>query len=197
MKFAILDDYQRMALRCADWERLRRRGVEITVFHEAFTSQDEAAAKLAPFEILITPEKAAAAGVRSVSKEELLAASDFISIHLVLSERTRGLLGAADLAKMKPGAMLVNTSRGPIVDELALIEALASGRLAHAALDVYEREPLPAEHPLRRLDNVTLCPHLGYVTEETYVAFYSDTLESIAAWLDGKPVRVINPEVLA
>lgn len=325
MKLAILDDYQRMALRSADWERLRRRGIEITAFERAFASLDEASAKLAPFEILslmrertpfpsvlierlpklrfisltgmraasldsqacsaraipisntrsgnayastaelafalilaaardlmkadrgmragrwheglqggvvlegkrlgllglgklglrvaryaqafgmqvaawsqnLTPQKAAEAGVKHLPKDELLATSDFISIHLVLSERTRGLLGAAELAKMKRGAMLVNTSRGPIVDEQALIDALKNGPLAHAALDVYDREPLPADHPLRGMENVTLCPHLGYVSEDIYAAFYGDTLENIEAWLDGKPIRVINPEALA
>ena len=325
MKLAILDDYQRMALGSADWERLRRRGVEITAFERAFASPDEAAGRLAPFEILslmrertpfpralierlpnlrfisltgmraasldsracserripisntrsghayastaelafglllaaardlmkadrgmragrwheglrggmvlegkrlgllglgklgarvarcaqafgmqvaawsqnLTPQKAGEAGVTYLPKDQLLATSDFISIHLVLSERTRGLLGAAELKKMKPGAMLVNTSRGPIVDEPALIDALAGGRLAHAALDVYDREPLPADHPLRGMDNVTLCPHLGYVSEDIYAAFYGDTLENIEAWLDGKPVRVMNPEALA
>ncbi|HVB47141.1 MAG TPA: D-2-hydroxyacid dehydrogenase family protein [Burkholderiales bacterium] len=322
MKLAILDDYQRVALECADWERLRRRGVEPTVFDEAFATLDEAAGKLAAFEIVIlmrermpfpralierlpklklvvltgvrspsldaaacsergipvshtrsgnsgastaeltwgliiaaardlaraergmragrwhegiasgtilegrrlgllglgklgarvaragaafgmevaawsenlTGERALAAGALHLPKDELLATSDVISVHLVLSERTRGLIGAAEFARMKRGAILVNTSRAPIVDEAAMLDALKSGRLGHAALDVYEREPLPTEHPLRKLDNVTLSPHLGYVSADTYRTFYQDVVESIEAWLDGKPVRLINPE---
>jgi len=325
MKLAILDDYQRLARRVADWDRLEKRGVEITVFHDAFASADEAAAKLAPFDILclmrertpfprtlierlpmlkfialtglrapsldtaacserhipvsntgvgntnaptaelawllviaaardfakaergmragrwhdgiaggmilegkrlgllglgklgtrvagyakafgmdvvawsqnLTPERAAAAGARQVAKDELLATSDVVSIHLVLSDRTRGLLGAPEFATIKPGAILVNTSRGPIVDEAALLAALQSGRLGHAALDVYATEPLPADHPLRELDNVTLSPHLGYVSEDVFRVFYGDALEDIEAWLDGKPIRVLNPEALA
>jgi phosphoglycerate dehydrogenase-like enzyme len=325
MKLAILDDYQRLALRVADWGRLRQRGVEITVFDQAFASADEAAAKLAPFDMLclmrertpfpralierlpklkfialtglrapsldlaacsarripvsntgagntnaptaelswllilaaardfakaergmragrwhdglaggmilegkrlgllglgklgarvaryglafgmdvvawsqnLTPERAAAAGAHPVSKEVLLETSDVVSIHLVLSERTRGLLGAAEFARIKPGAILVNTSRGPIVDEGAMLEALQSGRLGHAALDVYDQEPLPAGHALRALDNVTLSPHLGYVSEDVYRVFYQGALEDIEAWLDGAPIRVMNPEALA
>ena len=324
MRLAILDDYQRLALASADWERLRRRGVEITVFNEAFASREEAAAKLAPFEILVlmrertpfprellerlknlkfialtgmrapsldmacatarripisntgpgrstaitaettwglilaaardfaaaernmragrwheglrggtilegkrlgvlglgklgtriasyarafamevvawsqnlTAARATEAGARLVSKEDLLRTSDVVTIHLVLSERTRSLIGAAELALMKPKAVLVNTSRGPIVDEAALLEALKSGRLAHAALDVYDREPLPADHPLRKLPNVTLLPHLGYVAEEVYASFWSDCVENVEAWLDGKPIRVVNPQSL-
>jgi phosphoglycerate dehydrogenase-like enzyme len=140
----------------------------------------------------LTDEKAAAAGVIRVSKEQLFEKSDVVTIHLVLGERTRGLVRAEDLALMKPGAILVNTSRGPIVVESDLIAALQKQRL-HAALDVYEREPLPANHPLRTLENVTLSPHLGYVHEENYRIFYRDTVENIAAWLAGKPIRVINP----
>jgi D-3-phosphoglycerate dehydrogenase len=325
MKIAILDDYQRLALASADWDRLRRRGCDISVFHEAFSSVEEAAAKLAPFEILVlmrertafprelieklsnlkfialtglraasldtqacsarripisttaagrtsavtaelafglmlaaardfaraernmragrwheglrggtvlegkrlgviglgklggrvagyakafgmdvvawsqnlTVEKAAVAGAAYVSKDELLRTSDFVSIHLVLSDRTRGLLGAAELALMKPGAVLVNTSRGPVVDEKAMLAALQSGRLAHAALDVYDREPLPASHPLRAMDNVTLLPHLGYVSEDVYATFWGQSIDNVEAWLDGKPIRVLNPEALA
>jgi len=325
LRLAILDDYQRLALASADWERLRRRGVEIAVFNEAFASREEAAEKLAPFEILVlmrertpfprellakltklkfialtgmrapsldmaycterripvsntgpgrssaitaetafgmilaaardfaaaernmragrwheglrggtilegkrlgalglgklggrvagyarafgmevvawsqnlTAARATDAGARLVTKEELLKTSDFVTIHLVLSERTRGLIGAPELALMKPKAVLVNTSRGPIVDEKALVDALQSGRLAHAALDVYDREPLPADHPLRGLQNVTLLPHLGYVAEEVYASFWSDCVENVDAWLSGKPIRVINSEALA
>ena len=324
MKLAILDDYQHVALASADWERLRRRGVEIAVFHAPFASIEDAAAKLASFDIVclmrertpfprallerlprlklvtltgvrspsldahacaergipvshtrartggastaeltwglifaaardlakaergmragrwqeglaggvalegrrlgliglgklgsrvarigaafgmdvvawsenLTPERALAAGALYLPKGELLATSDVISIHLVLGERTRGLIGAAELAKMKKGAILVNTSRGPIVDEGALLAALASGPLAHAALDVYDREPLPADHPLRRMENVTLSPHLGYVTQENFRMYYEDTIENVAAWLDGKPLRLLNPEAV-
>ncbi|MEW6690223.1 MAG: D-2-hydroxyacid dehydrogenase family protein [Pseudomonadota bacterium] len=324
MKLAILDDYQRLALRLADWERLRRRGCEISVFDRAFASAEEAAERLAPFEILVlmrertpfpralidrlpklgfmaltglrsasldlaacsarrvpvantrpgrtgavtaelafglilaaardfaraernvragrwheglrggtilegkrlgilglgklggrvagyarafgmevvawsqnlTADRAAEAGARLLEKDELLRSSDFVTIHLVLSERTRALLGARELALMKPGAVLVNTSRGPIVEEKALLDALASGRLAHAALDVYDREPLPPGHPLAKLENVTLLPHLGYVSEEVLASFWTDCIENVEAWLDGKPIRVLNPESL-
>jgi len=324
MKLAILDDYQRIALASADWERLRRRGIEITAFHEPFASTEEAAARLAPFDIVclmrertpfpralierlprlklvtltgvrspsldasacaergipvshtragnsgastselawgliiaaardlaraergmragrwheglaggamlegkrlgliglgklgsrvarvgsafgmdvvawsenLTQERAISSGALYLPKDELLASADVISIHLVLSERTRGVIGAAEFAKMKRGAILVNTSRGPIVDEAAMIDALKSGRLGHAALDVYDREPLPAGHPLRALENVTLSPHLGYVTAEGFRMFYEDTVENIEAWLDGKPLRLLNPEAL-
>jgi D-3-phosphoglycerate dehydrogenase len=114
----------------------------------------------------------------------------------VLSERTRGLIGEKELARMKPGAVLVNTSRGPIVDEKALLAALSSGRLAHAALDVYDVEPLPADHPLRRMENVTLSPHLGYVSEEVLRTFWTDAIENVEAWLEGRPIRVMNPAAL-
>ncbi|MBS0221297.1 MAG: D-2-hydroxyacid dehydrogenase family protein [Proteobacteria bacterium] len=324
IKLALLDDYQKVALKLGDWDRLRKRGVEITVFHEPFTSIDDAAQKLAPFDVLqllrertafpralieklpnlkfmvltgarasslddkaatergipisntpgggsnastaelcwallmscardlakaeqlvrsggwhdgirnmvvlegrrlgviglgrlgsrvagyakafgmdvvawsqnLTEEKAKQGGARLVSKDELLATSDFVSIHLVLSDRTRGLIGAGDLAKMKKTAMLINTSRGPIVDEAALISALKNGTIAHAGLDVYDKEPLPAGHPLTKLDNVTLVPHLGYVVEESYRHFYAGTIADIEAWLDGKPINVINPGAL-
>jgi phosphoglycerate dehydrogenase-like enzyme len=324
MKLALLDDYQRVALRLGDWDRLRKRGIEITVFNEPFASVDDAAQKLAPFEILgllrertafpralieklpnlkfmvltgaraaslddkaatergipisttpgggsnaptaelgwallmscardlakaerlmrsggwhdgiqqmnvlegkrlgilglgklgsrvagyakafgmevvawsqnLTEEKAGAIGVKYVSKDELLSTSDFISIHLALSDRTRGLIGAAELAKMKRTAILINTSRGPIVDEAALIAALKNGTIAHAGLDVYDKEPLPAGHPLTKLENVTLVPHLGYVVEESYRYFYKGTIEDIEAWLDGKPINVLNPDAL-
>lgn len=324
-KLALLDDYQKVALKMADWDRLRKRGVEITVFSEPFSSVEDAAAKLAPFDVLgllrertafpralieklpnlkfmvltgarasslddkaatergipisntpgggsnastaelcwallmscardlakaerlmrtggwhdgirqmvvlegkrlgvlglgrlgsrvagyarafgmdvvawsqnLTAEKAAEGGARLVSKDELLATSDFVTIHLVLSDRSRGLIGAPELAKMKKTAILVNTSRGPIVDEAALIAALRDGTIAHAGLDVYDKEPLPKGHPLTTLDNVTLVPHLGYVVEESYRHFYGGTIEDIEAWLDGKPINVINPAALS
>jgi len=321
LKLAVLDDYQQLALKSADWERLRRRGVEITVFHEAFLSQPDAIKKLSPFDVLVlmrertpfpkaliealpnlkfismtglrsasldlaacsvrkipvshtragstsavtaefcfllmlaaardlakaergmragrwhegiaggvvlegkrlglvglgklgsrvagyakafgmdvvawsqnlTPERASEGGARWVSKEELFRTSDFVSIQLVLSDRSRGLVGATDLALMKPTAILVNTSRGPIVDEAAMLSALRSGKLGHAALDVYGVEPLPVDHPLRKLDNVTLSPHLGYVSEDVYRTFWGDCVENVEAWLDGKPIRLLNP----
>jgi phosphoglycerate dehydrogenase-like enzyme len=324
MKLALLDDYQKVALRMADWDRLRKRGIEITVFHDPFTSVEDAAQKLEPFDILgllrertafpralieklpnlkfmvltgaraaslddkaaaergipisttpggtsnaptaelgwallmmcardlakaerlarqgnwhdgieqmvvlegkrlgilglgklgtraarygkafgmdvvawsqnLTAEKAAAEGVTYVSKDELLATSDFVSIHLALSDRTRGLIGAADLAKMKKTAILVNTSRGPIVDEAALIAALKDRTILHAGLDVYDKEPMSADHPLTKLDNVTLIPHLGYVVEESYRHFYEGTIKDIEAWLEGKPINVLNPDAL-
>jgi len=140
----------------------------------------------------LTPEKAGAAGVRYVEKDELLSTSDVITIHMVLSDRTRGLLGKRELERIKPGGMLVNTSRGPLIDEAALLGWLKKGK-GHAALDVYEREPLPAKHPLRKLANVTLSPHLGYVNEENYRTFYRDTVENVAAWLAGKPIRILQP----
>jgi D-3-phosphoglycerate dehydrogenase len=139
----------------------------------------------------LTAEKAAAAGVHLVSKNQLFETADVVTIHLVLGERTRGLVRKEDLARMKAGAVLVNTSRGPIIVEPDLIEVLKAGKI-HAALDVYEREPLPADHPLRKLDNVTLSPHLGYVHEDNYRIFYGDTAENVAAWMAGRPVRVIN-----
>ncbi|MCC6531431.1 MAG: D-2-hydroxyacid dehydrogenase family protein [Burkholderiales bacterium] len=324
MKLAILDDYMQVALQSADWERIRRRGIDITVFDAAFDSPAQAAAKLAPFEIItplrerthfgralieqlpnlkliamtgrrapsldiaaatergilvcnthggeggastaemawalllagardlanadrgvragrwheglragtvleqrrlgvvglgrlgtrvagygkafgmdvvawsqnMTGERAAAAGARYVSREELFSTSDFVSIHVVLSDRTRRLIGAEDFARMKPSAVLVNTARGPILDEAALIDALRQGKLAHAALDVYDREPLPPDHPLRRLDNVTLAPHLGYVNTDIFKTFYGEALANIEAWLDGKPANVLNAQVL-
>ena len=324
LKLALLDDYQKVALRMADWDRLRKRGIEITVFNEPFASIDDAVQKLAPFQILgllrertafpralieklpnlkfmvltgaraaslddkaatdrgipisttpgggsnaptaelgwallmmcardlakaerlarqgkwhdgieqmvglegkrlgilglgklgsraarygkafgmdvvawsqnLTPEKAEEGGAKYVSKDELLATSDFVSIHLALSDRTRGLIGAAELAKMKKTAILVNTSRGPIVDEAALIAALKDRTILHAGLDVYDKEPMSADHPFTKLGNVTLIPHLGYVVEESYRHFYDGTIKDIEAWLDGKPINVLNPEAL-
>ena len=324
MKLAILDDYMQVAMKSADWAGIRRRGVEITVFDKAFASADDAAAKLAPFEIVnllrerthfpralierlpnlkliamtgrrapsldiaaatdrkvlvcnthggeggastaelawtlllaaardltnaergvragrwhegvrlgvvlegrrlgviglgrlgakiagygkafgmevvawsqnLTKERAEECGARYVSKEELFATSDFVSVHVVLSDRTRGLIGAADFARMKPSAILVNSSRGPIVDEAALIEALKGRKIAHAALDVYAREPLPTDHPLRSLEHVTLAPHLGYVNTDVFGHFYGESVKNIEAWLDGKPINVLNPDAL-
>lgn len=144
----------------------------------------------------LTAEKAAEAGATLVSKDELLATSDVITIHLILSGRTRGLIGAADIAKMKKGVVLVNTSRGPIVEEAALIAALKSGHIASAGLDTYDVEPMPPAHPLTTLDNVVLSPHLGYVVEPAFRGFYADAIENLLAYLDGKPIRVMNPETV-
>ncbi|MGJ4887623.1 D-2-hydroxyacid dehydrogenase family protein [Bradyrhizobium sp. HKCCYLRH3099] len=133
----------------------------------------------------LTPERCQDAGVGYASKEELFATADIITIHVVLSERSRGLVGDADIGRMKPSAYLVNTSRAPIIDEPALLRALREKRIAGAALDVFTVEPLPVTHPLRRLDNVVLTPHLGYVTEESFRAHYGQMVECIATWLGG------------
>jgi len=139
----------------------------------------------------LTAERAAECGAELVRKDELFSCADVVTIHLVLSRRTRGLIGAQEISLMKPTAYLVNTSRGPIVDEEALLDALDSGRIAGAGIDVYDREPLPADHPLRRSPNTVLTPHLGYVTENTYRVFYGQTVEDVEAWLAGEPMRVI------
>jgi phosphoglycerate dehydrogenase-like enzyme len=140
----------------------------------------------------LTVERASQFGTTPVTKDELLSQSDIVTIHLVLSDRTRGLLGARDLALMKPTAYLVNTSRGPIVEEKALVEALQKKTIAGAALDVFDQEPLPLDHPLRRLENTVITPHVGYVTVETYEIFFRHIVENICAFLDGKPTRVLN-----
>ena len=140
----------------------------------------------------LTPERAEASGARAVTKADLFRQSDIVTIHMILSERTRGLVGPGDLALMQRHAILINTARGPIVEETALVEALRSKRIAGAGLDVFDQEPLPPDHPLRRLENVVLSPHLGYVTREIYAVFFQDMVENIAAYLAGKPVRVIE-----
>jgi phosphoglycerate dehydrogenase-like enzyme len=137
----------------------------------------------------LTAEAAAESGVTRVSKQELFEHADVLSVHLVLSDRSRGLVDAEALGWMKPGAWLVNTSRGPIVDEAALLEALQHRRIAGAALDVYAREPLPVDHPFRTLDNVLATPHIGYVTENNYRMFFSQMIEDIQAWHAGAPIR--------
>jgi phosphoglycerate dehydrogenase-like enzyme len=134
---------------------------------------------------------AASVGAHPVARDELLRRADVVTIHLRLSERTRGLIGAAELARMRPGAYLVNTSRGPIVDEAALVDALRAGTIAGAALDVYDAEPLPADHPLRSAPNTLLTPHIGYVTTGSYALFYRDAVEDIAAFMQGQPVRTL------
>jgi phosphoglycerate dehydrogenase-like enzyme len=141
----------------------------------------------------LTADKAQAAGARLVDKATLLSESDAVTLHVVLSERTRGMLSAQDLARMKPGAILVNTSRGPLVDEDALLERLRAGALV-AALDVYGQEPLPAEHPLRTLPNTVLSPHLGYCTGEVYAQFYRESIDNVLNYIDGKPTRMLNPD---
>ena len=132
----------------------------------------------------LTAEIASAAGAKLVDKEALLRQADILTIHLVLSRRTKGLIGTTELALMKKTAILINTSRGPIVDQTALIEALRARSIAMAAVDVFDAEPLPPDHPFRTLDNVLATPHIGYVTEELYRTFYGDAAASITAWLE-------------
>ena len=140
----------------------------------------------------LTAERAAEHGVERVEKDELFRRSDILSAHLVLSARSRGLVGAREIGLMKPSAILVNTSRGPICDTEAIIAALKAGRLAHAGFDVYDKEPLPIDHPLRTAPNVILTPHIGYVTDENYRSSYPQIVENVLAFLDGNPVRVIS-----
>jgi phosphoglycerate dehydrogenase-like enzyme len=139
----------------------------------------------------LTSQRANAIGAELVSKEEIFRQADIVTIHLRLSERTRGLVGRTELRLMKPTAILVNTSRGPIVDEGELAAALDEGAIAGAGIDVYSTEPLPADHPIRRAPNTVLTPHIGYVTEESYAVFYSQTVEDIVAYLEVSPVRVL------
>ena len=140
----------------------------------------------------LTAERAARCGAALVTKDALFARSDIVTIHVQLSERTRGLVGARELGLMKPTAYLVDTARGPIVDEPALVDALRARAIAGAGLDVFDREPLPPDHPFMRLDNTLLMPHAGYVTEEQYRIRYRDTVEDVAAYLRGAPLRVLN-----
>ncbi|CAN5208820.1 D-2-hydroxyacid dehydrogenase family protein [soil metagenome] len=140
----------------------------------------------------LTPEACAEAGVSYASKDELFATADIVTIHLILRKRTRGLVTREDLERMKATSYLVNAARGPIVDEAALLDVLQRRKIAGAGLDTFSVEPLPVDHPLRKLDNVVLTPHLGYVTENNYRRYYSDMVEDIAAWLKGVPVRVMT-----
>ncbi len=140
----------------------------------------------------LTAEKAQATGVTYVSKDDLFKQSDFITIHVVLSQRSRGLVGARELGLMKPSAYLINTSRGPIIDESALIAALRDQKIAGAGLDVFDVEPLPVDHPFRKMDNVVITPHLGYVSEQNYKNYFAGVVEDIRGFLDGKPVRVMT-----
>jgi phosphoglycerate dehydrogenase-like enzyme len=145
----------------------------------------------------LTDEKAKSFGAERVEKDDLFRRSDIVSIHVRLSDRTRGLVTARELALMKPGAYLINTSRGPIVVEADLLAALRAGKIAGAGLDVFDEEPPPRTHPFRTMDNVTVAPHLGYVTRESLTAFYVDTLEAVAAFVNGTPIRIANPAALA
>jgi phosphoglycerate dehydrogenase-like enzyme len=145
----------------------------------------------------LTDEKAKSVGAKRVGKDDLFRLADIVSIHVRLSERTRGLVTAREFALMKPGSYLINTSRGPIVVEADLLAALREGRIAGAGIDVYDEEPPPADHPFRTMDNVTVTPHLGYVTREALTAFYVDTLEAVVAFANGTPIRIANPDALA
>ena len=140
----------------------------------------------------LTPEACEKAGVTYATKEELFATADIITIHLVLSDRSRGLVGRDDLARMKPTAYLINTARGPIVDEAALLDVLQAGKIAGAGLDTYAQEPLPQDSPLRKLDNVVITPHLGYVTAENYRRIYREMIEGVEGWMNGEPLRKLG-----
>lgn len=167
---------------------LGRQGARVAKYAKAFEMEVVAWSKN------LTEEDAAKKRVQRVTKSELFKTSDFVSIHTKLSERTRGLVGKREFGWMRKTAYLVNTSRGPIVDSEALTEALEAGKIAGAALDVFDTEPLPANDPLRQVPGLILTPHIGYVTEENYKVFYQGTLEAIEAWLAGKPVNVLNPQ---
>lgn len=145
----------------------------------------------------LTAERAARYGATLVDKDELFTRSDIVTVHVQLSERTRGLVGARELSLMRPTAILVNTARGPIVDEAALVRALEARAIAGAGLDVFDEEPLPTDHPFKRLDNTLLMPHAGYVTEDQYRVRYRETVENVMAYLEETPVRVLNPKVRA
>ena len=162
---------------------LGRLGVPVARLAQAF---DMAVIAWSPH---LTPERAAPHGVRAVDKRTLFAESDVVTIHMPLSDASRGLVGAEDLALMRPTAYLINTSRGPIVDEAALLAALREHRIAGAGLDVYDVEPLPADHPLRSLHNTLLLPHIGYVTTDNYRTWFAQVVEDVLAWADGSPIR--------
>ena len=165
---------------------LGKLGGELATFAKAFQMQ------LIAWSQNLTAEAAAAKGVERVEKDELFRRADFISVHLVLSDRSRGLVGKRELSLMQPTAFIINTSRGPIIDATALATALREGRIAGAALDVYDSEPLPSDHPLRREPRALLTPHVGYVTEEGYRMFYPGMVAAIEGFLAGKPIRVIT-----
>jgi phosphoglycerate dehydrogenase-like enzyme len=140
----------------------------------------------------LTPEKCQEAGVGYIGKDDLFRQSDFITIHVVLSQRTRGIVGGKEIGLMKPTAFIINTSRGPLIDEAALLVALRDKTIAGAGLDVFDVEPLPLDHPLRKMDNVVITPHLGYVSEQNYRHYFAGVVEDIRGFLDGKPVRVMT-----
>lgn len=164
---------------------LGRLGSQVASFGKAFGMD------VVAWSANLTDESAAEVGVRRLSQQALLEQSDFVTIHLRLSERTRGLIGSAELAAMKPTAYLVNTSRGEIVDEDALLAAVKGGSIAGAALDVFTTEPLAPDHPFRREPRILATPHIGYVTAQTYDVFYGDAVEGIAAWATGAPIRTL------
>jgi len=141
----------------------------------------------------LDPALARSLDVEPVTKRELMMASDIVTLHLRLSERTRGVIGPEEITLMRPSSYLVNTSRGPLVDTEALLAALRDGRIAGAAVDVYDEEPLPVDHPMRSAPNTIATPHIGYVTDGSYRVFYSDIVEDIAAWRAGEPIRVVSP----
>lgn len=165
---------------------LGRLGAQVAGFGQAFGMD------VIAWSENLAADRALEIGVEAVTKDALLTRSDFVSIHLRLSERTRGLIGAQELAVMKPDAYLVNTSRGPIVDESALLAAVHAGEIAGCALDVFSTEPLPDNHPFRSEPRILVTPHIGYVTKETYDIFYSQAVEDIAAWVAGDPIRIIT-----
>lgn len=169
---------------------LGRIGARVAAFGNAFGM------KVLAWSQNLTAADAAAKGAERVEKDALMSQSDVISLHLVLSERTRGIVGAREIALMRPGAVLVNTSRGPLINEPALVHALQQKRI-WAGLDVYDEEPLPAAHPLRACHNAVLTPHLGYVAAEVYEVFFRDMVEDVLAFLSGAPIRVLNPAVLS
>jgi phosphoglycerate dehydrogenase-like enzyme len=165
---------------------LGKVGSQITRFAHAFEM------RVLAWSPNITVERCESAGAeRAPSLDALLQRSDIVTLHIVLAESTRGMIGARELALLKPTALLVNTSRGPLIDEKALVQTLTENRIAGAALDVYDTEPLPAAHPLRTLPNVVVTPHIGYVTRENYQIFYNDAIDDIQAWFKGSPIRTL------
>jgi phosphoglycerate dehydrogenase-like enzyme len=166
---------------------LGRLGAQVAAVARAFSM------RLVAWSPHLTAERAAAHGAELVGKRELFATSDVVSVHMILADSTRGLVGAAEIDAMKRGAVLVNTSRGPLVDTGALLSALQEGRIAGAGLDVYDAEPLPADDPLRSAPRLILTPHLGYVTAGTFTAFYREAAQDVRAYLEGSPIRVLNP----
>jgi D-3-phosphoglycerate dehydrogenase len=166
---------------------LGKLGIRVTNLAKAFGM------KVIAWSQNMTAEKAREYGAEYVSKEELFRQADVVSVHVQLSERTRGLIGGKEIGVMKPSAYIINTARGPIIEEAALLAALREKRIAGAGLDVFDVEPLPLDHPFRKMDNVVITPHLGYVSAQNYRAYFKGVVEDIRAWLDGNPVRVITP----